>query len=132
MCRRFKAVNDTHGHPAGDRVLVRLAGLLRARLRAADVIGRYGGEEFAVVLEDITGEDAVRLVERLRGEFAAIEHLSREGVPFKVTFSAGLAVLEDGETVSTWVNAADRALYDAKEGGRNRVVLATGPSRGTA
>ena len=114
---RFKAVNDTHGHPAGDRVLVRLAGLLRARLRAADVIGRYGGEEFAVVLEDISGEDAVRLVERLRGEFAAMEQISRERVAFHVTFSAGLAVLEDGETVSSWVNAADRALYEAKEGG---------------
>jgi diguanylate cyclase (GGDEF)-like protein len=129
---RFKDVNDTHGHPAGDRVLIRLAGLLRARLRAADVIGRYGGEEFAVVLEDISGGDAVRLVERLRAEFAGMEQMSRERVPFRVTFSAGLAALEDGETVSSWVNAADRALYEAKEGGRNRVVLSTGPFRGTA
>jgi diguanylate cyclase (GGDEF)-like protein len=129
---RFKAVNDTHGHPAGDHVLVRLSGLLRARLRQADVVGRYGGEEFAVVLEDISGEDAVRLVERLRSEFAAIEHRSREGVPFRVTFSAGLAALEDGESLSAWVNAADRALYAAKEAGRDRVVLATAPSPGTA
>ena len=121
---RFKAVNDTHGHPAGDQVLVRLSGLLRARLRQADVVGRYGGEEFAVVLEDISGEDAVRLVERLRAEFGAIEHRSREGVTFRVTFSAGLAALEDGESVSAWVHAADRALYAAKEAGRDRVVLA--------
>ena len=68
---RFKAVNDEHGHPTGDQVLVRLAGLLRARLRQADVVGRYGGEEFAVVLEDLTADEATRLVERLRTDFAA-------------------------------------------------------------
>lgn len=120
----FKAVNDGHGHPTGDQVLVRLASLLRARLRQADVVGRYGGEEFAVVLEDITGADAVRLVERLRAEFAAIVHRSREGPEFRVTFSAGLAVLEDGDALSSWVSAADRALYAAKAAGRDRVILA--------
>jgi len=120
----FKAINDGHGHPTGDQVLVRLAGLLRARLRQADVVGRYGGEEFAVVLEDLTAHDAARLMERLRAEFAAIDHRSREGAGFRVTFSAGLASLEDGEGVSAWVQAADRALYAAKEAGRNRVVVA--------
>jgi diguanylate cyclase (GGDEF)-like protein len=120
----FKAINDGHGHPTGDQVLVRLAGLLRARLRQADVVGRYGGEEFAVVLEDLIREDAARLVERLRAEFADIEHRSREGAAFHVTFSAGLAALEDGEGVSPWVSAADRALYAAKGAGRNRVVVA--------
>ena len=124
---RFKAVNDEHGHPTGDQVLVRLAALLRARLRQADVVGRYGGEEFAVVLEDLTTEEATRLVERLRADFAGIEHRSREGAEFRVTFSAGLASLEEGDSVSAWVHAADRALYAAKEGGRNRVVVA--PSR---
>jgi diguanylate cyclase (GGDEF)-like protein len=123
---RFKAVNDLYGHPTGDLVLGRLAGLLRARLRQADVVGRYGGEEFAVVLEDLSGPDAVRLLERLRAEFAAIEHRPREGgAPFQVTFSAGLATLEEGEEVSSWVQAADRALYGAKEAGRDRVVVAT-------
>jgi diguanylate cyclase (GGDEF)-like protein len=124
---RFKAVNDDHGHPTGDQVLVRLAGLLRARLRQADVVGRYGGEEFAVVLEDLTEEEAARLVERLRADFAGIEHRSREGADFRVTFSAGLASLQHGESISAWVHAADRALYAAKEAGRNRVVVA--PSR---
>jgi len=124
---RFKAVNDDHGHPTGDQVLVRLAGLLRARLRQADVVGRYGGEEFAVVLEDLTAEEAARLVERLRADFAGIEHRSREGASFRATFSAGLASLQDGESVSAWVHAADRALYAAKAGGRNRIV--TGPAR---
>ncbi|HEV7499602.1 MAG TPA: diguanylate cyclase [Vicinamibacteria bacterium] len=120
----FKAVNDTHGHPTGDQVHVRRASLLRARLRQADVVGRYGGEEFAVVLEDITGADAVRLVERLRAEFAAIAHRSRDGQEFGATFSAGLAPLEDGEALPAWVTAADRALYAAKLAGRDRVVLA--------
>jgi diguanylate cyclase (GGDEF)-like protein len=129
---RFKAVNDEHGHPTGDQVLVRLAGLLRARLRQADVVGRYGGEEFAVVLEDLTPEEAARLVERLRADFAGIEHHTREGAAFRVTFSAGLAALQAGDSVSAWVHAADRALYGAKEGGRNRVVVSTSPSRGTA
>jgi diguanylate cyclase (GGDEF)-like protein len=123
----FKAINDGHGHPTGDQVLVRLAGLLRARLRQADVVGRYGGEEFAVVLEDLTTHDAARLMERLRAEFAGIEHRSREGAEFRVTFSAGLASLEDGESVSAWVHAADQALYAAKAGGRNRIV--TAPAR---
>ena len=123
---RFKDVNDTHGHPTGDQVLVRLASLLRARLRQADVVGRYGGEEFAVVLEDITGADAVRLVERLRSEFAGIVHRSREAESFQVTFSAGLAVLEDADALASWVSAADRALYAAKAAGRDRVVLAPG------
>ncbi len=122
---RFKAVNDRHGHPTGDQVLGRLAGLLRARLRQADVVGRYGGEEFAVVLEDLSGEDAVRLLERLRADFAAIEHRPREGgEPFHVTLSAGLATLGEGEELSAWVQAADRALYAAKEAGRDRVVVA--------
>jgi diguanylate cyclase (GGDEF)-like protein len=126
---RFKAVNDTHGHPTGDQVLVRLAGLLRARLRQADVVGRYGGEEFAVVLEDLTGEEAVRLVDRLRADFAAIEHRSRDGTAFRVTLSAGVAVLEEGESLSSWVNAADRALYSAKEAGRDRIVVAPARKR---
>ena len=121
---RFKAVNDEHGHPTGDQVLMRLSGLLRARLRQADVVGRYGGEEFAVVLEDLAAEDAARLVERLRAEFGGIAHRSREGAEFQVTLSAGLATLEDGEGVSAWVTAADRALYAAKNAGRNRVVIA--------
>jgi diguanylate cyclase (GGDEF)-like protein len=129
---RFKAVNDQHGHPTGDQVLVRLAGLLRARLRQADVVGRYGGEEFAVVLEDLTGEEAARLVERLRADFAAIEHRSREGTAFRVTLSAGVAVLEKGESLSSWVNAADRALYAAKEGGRDRIVMAARRGGGSA
>ena len=131
---RFKDVNDNHGHPTGDQVLVRLAGLLRARLRQADLVGRYGGEEFAVVLEDLSAPEAARLVERLRADFASIEHRPRDGEAFRVTISAGLAALEEAEDLSSWVQAADAALYSAKNGGRDRVVVAPprGPSPGTA
>ena len=87
----FKAVNDTWGHPVGDRVLASLGVLLRRRVRASDTIGRLGGEEFALLLEDLGADDALRLVERLREEFATVRHRSVEGQVFHVGFSAGVA-----------------------------------------
>ena len=119
----FKSVNDRHGHPVGDRVLKSLAALLRRRLRQSDVVGRYGGEEFAVLLDDLDEADALRLVNRLREEFAATEHAGSDGACFRVTFSAGVAMLGDaGATVAAWRRAADDALYAAKAAGRNVVV----------
>jgi diguanylate cyclase (GGDEF)-like protein len=85
-------------------------------------MGRYGGEEFALVLEDLELDDAQRLVDRLRLEFAEIEHAGAE--PFRVTFSAGLAPLRAGQDHVSWFRAADQALYAAKRAGRNRVALA--------
>lgn len=123
----FKAVNDTWGHPVGDRVLASLGVLLRRRLRASDTVGRLGGEEFALLLEDLGAEDAFRLVERLREEFATVRHRSVEGRIFHVGFSAGIALFEPGRmTLETWRQAADDALYAAKASGRGRVVLAEG------
>ena len=118
----FKSVNDRHGHPVGDRVLASLAGLLRRRLRQTDALGRYGGEEFGVLLHDLGGEDAVRLVQRLLDEFSATEHADDGGAVFRVTFSAGVARL-DPETTDfpTWRRLADEALYAAKVDGRARV-----------
>jgi diguanylate cyclase (GGDEF)-like protein len=121
----FKAVNDTWGHPVGDRVLASLGVLLRRRVRASDTIGRLGGEEFALLLEDLGGHDAVRLVDRLRQEFATVRHRSVEGRIFHVGFSAGIALFEPGRmTLEAWRQAADDALYAAKAAGRGRVVLA--------
>lgn len=119
----FKAVNDRFGHPEGDRVLGAFASLLRRRLRQSDVIGRYGGEEFAVVLEALDEPDAVRLADRLRAEFAELEHRSAEGSAFHVTVSAGVAGLPARpSSFEAWRKAADAALYRAKQQGRDRVV----------
>ncbi|HSE42459.1 MAG TPA: response regulator, partial [Acidobacteriota bacterium] len=90
----FKSVNDTYGHIVGDRVLVSLASLLRRRLRQTDTIGRYGGEEFGILIDDLKKDEAVRLINRLLDEFSAIEHQTADNKTFQVTFSAGIAVLK--------------------------------------
>jgi diguanylate cyclase (GGDEF)-like protein len=108
----FKVINDTHGHVAGDRVLASLGTLLRRRLRQNDIVGRYGGEEFALLLASVQLADAVRLCERLLHEFAQ----AQEGL----TFSAGLAEMH--ESFDAAFRRADAALYEAKRNGRARVV----------
>jgi diguanylate cyclase (GGDEF)-like protein len=114
----FKAVNDTYGHTEGDRVLVALAALLRRRLRRSDLIGRYGGEEFAVVLEGASLQNALEVIDDVRNEFSALRH----GNGFQVTLSAGVSdlAMSSGD-VSYWIRSADRALYRAKADGRNQV-----------
>jgi diguanylate cyclase (GGDEF)-like protein len=119
----FKAVNDTYGHQTGDRILMAFAAFLRRRLRHSDIIGRYGGEEFAAILEGLRPDQALGLVSRLGSEFAAIEHESYNGERLIVTFSAGLALLRPDMDLSVWVGNADRALYAAKSAGRNQVLL---------
>jgi diguanylate cyclase (GGDEF)-like protein len=121
----FKSVNDRFGHPVGDRVLVSLSSLLRRRLRPTDTVGRYGGEEFAVLLEDLNVAEAVRLVNRLREDWQATEQHSADGEVFHSTLSAGIAALDPSSMeLDTWRDAADRALYQAKSEGRNRVAVA--------
>jgi diguanylate cyclase (GGDEF)-like protein len=121
----FKQVNDTYGHPTGDRVLKRLARLLQQRLRRSDIIGRYGGEEFAVILPGADGPAAQRVIENLRRHFASVPQVA-EQEEFSVTFSAGVAVFPLSTTTDSLTNMADKALYLAKRSGRNRVVLASG------
>jgi len=121
----FKTVNDKYGHPVGDRVLGALAALLRRRLRQADTIGRYGGEEFAVLIEDLPEADTTRLISRLLEEFAALEHEVAGGGSFHCTFSAGVAMIEPGMDLDSWKKAADDALYAAKAAGRKRVIAAS-------
>jgi len=118
----FKSVNVRHGHAVGDRVLQALAALLRRRLRQSDVLGRYGGEEFAAVLADLDPQDAHALIDRLREEFARVRHEAGDGTSFTVTFSAGVAALPGSGKVGDWCERADRCLYEAKLAGRNRVV----------
>ncbi len=120
----FKTVNDSFGHPVGDRVLAALGALLRRRLRASDTLGRLGGDEFALLLENLSRADALRLVQRLVSEFSTVSHRSAGGEVFHVTFSGGIAFFEPGGSLEKWRRAADGALYAAKAAGRNRIELA--------
>ncbi len=119
----FKKVNDTHGHLVGDRVLQRFADIVRAELRKEDVLVRYGGEEFCVLVPDVAGPGAVTLAGRIRAAVAR-EPFLVEGVELEVTTSAGVAArIDEGpEDVDRLVNRADEALYMAKRRGRNRVA----------
>jgi two-component system cell cycle response regulator len=124
----FKKVNDVHGHPAGDQVLVAIASSIAAALRTEDIFARYGGEEFVVVCRGVELDNAARLAERLRAvvEAAVIEY---QGLRIPVTISVGVAsYVDQPEAAVELVGAADRALYEAKRGGRNRVVKA-GPKQ---
>jgi diguanylate cyclase (GGDEF)-like protein len=120
---RFKSVNDTYGHAAGDAVLKSLARLMKERLRASDVVGRMGGEEFAAVLADTDAAGAARIFDELRRAFARIRH-NAEGREFSVTMSCGVAQFPDFDGASRLSNAADKALYAAKHNGRDRVETA--------
>lgn len=119
---KFKTVNDTYGHMAGDQVIVALARLLKHRLRNTDVIGRYGGEEFALLLKNLTAEKAEELVNELRDDFSKII-FNAGNEQFKVTFSAGISLYPGYSRVEALRMAADVALYEAKEQGRNQVVV---------
>ncbi|MCI0341181.1 MAG: sensor domain-containing diguanylate cyclase [Planctomycetales bacterium] len=123
---RFKSVNDTHGHPAGDRVLRAAGGVLARAVRGDDLAARTGGEEFALLLPGAGAEDALAVAERVRADIAAGEIRLPEGegggARVRVTASAGVAVLAPGEGPADFVARADRALYRAKRGGRDRVV----------
>lgn len=116
----FKAVNDTHGHVVGDQVLAGVGYVIRGQLRLSDVAGRFGGEEFAVLLPDTEIQGAMILAQRLR---QAIEAWSMElaGGRLSVTASVGVACLGAEMAAVDLVDAADRALYQAKRGGRNQV-----------
>ncbi len=119
---QFKLVNDTYGHPAGDRVLKSLSRLLKQRLRRADVVGRYGGEEFALILPDTGGENARYVLEDIRRRFNKITHLAGDQ-HFSVSFSAGIASYPQYASANDLKEAADQALYQSKHAGRDRVSL---------
>lgn len=119
----FKSVNDTRGHPAGDRVLQHTAAVLQKTIRQCDAVGRFGGEEFLLLLPDTTLEGALALAERCRERLAGELVSDDQGQPFSVTGSFGLACNEHCYELASGVliKAADEALYRAKHGGRNRV-----------
>lgn len=121
----FKSVNDTHGHAVGDLVIAAVGTLLRQRFRSTDKLGRYGGEEFTLVLIDCTADNAVSMVNSLREDFAAIQ-FTGGSEPFSCTLSAGVVDNQHfpDDTAESLLNRADQALYQAKSSGRNRVCLA--------
>lgn len=128
----FKHVNDTHGHLAGDRVLRNVADVIRSRIRAQDIVGRYGGEEFLVVLVDTSAQGARRLAEQLREAVQAAScHWGAQRLAVTVSIGVFGGRLEPGDSWDQLIHAADSALYRAKQGGRNRVEMAPALERPT-
>jgi len=121
----FKSVNDTYGHAAGDRVLVRFSALMREQLRATDVLGRYGGEEFVVLMPGTRLAEGILIAERIRAALAA-EIIPP--LPAPVTASFGVAQLREDEGSASLIERIDRAMYEAKAGGRNKVMAARLPA----
>jgi len=124
----FKKLNDTYGHPAGDAALRSLARLLNQHLRKGDQAARYGGEEFVVILPGSDEERSLGAAERLRSALEKHRFVF-EGARIPLTASLGVAVWPaDGKEPEALLSASDRALYAAKEAGRNRVVAASSVS----
>jgi diguanylate cyclase (GGDEF)-like protein len=119
----FKHINDMHGHLVGDRVLRQTAHRLMTMLRPYDTVGRYGGEEFLVVLPGCAASAAMTLAERLRQSMEA-EPIADNNQTFRVTLSLGVSVWDGQITAQELLHSADSALYEAKRGGRNRVMSA--------
>jgi diguanylate cyclase (GGDEF)-like protein len=120
---RFKDVNDHYGHPCGDFILQQVGRLLKDCVRNTDIVTRYGGDEMAIILLEVSKALAMEVSDKLRREVEKRSFVW-QGMAVKITVSIGVAAaLEEG--IEDWnglVNAADQALYQAKDGGRNRVI----------
>jgi diguanylate cyclase len=121
----FKRVNDTHGHGVGDEVLRRFASVAQATVREQDLLARWGGEEFVLLLSDTSLQEAHRVVSRLRESIASL-HMRVGSADISISFSAGLAESVDHESQERLLSRADAAMYAAKAQGRNAVVCAEG------
>lgn len=119
----FKAINDRHGHDIGDRLLVAIAGTMREVLRESDLCGRWGGEEFILLLAEIRLDEAHAIVERLRGRVSAVTITTGE-TRLSVTLSAGISEHRTGERPLATLQRADQALLEAKRNGRDRCLIA--------
>jgi diguanylate cyclase (GGDEF)-like protein len=116
----FKALNDTHGHLAGDEVLRQFANVLQSSLRQSDILCRWGGEEFIVLLREAEGRQAIEVAEKIRRRTEQLT-FSYADQPLRLTASIGLSALQRGDSLHNLLTRADHALYRAKQGGRNRV-----------
>jgi len=120
---RFKRINDTHGHQAGDAVICSAIEVIRQHCRPGDLVGRYGGEEFVLCLPDTPLPLAREIAERICAALAAAT-VNHEGRSIPVTASIGIAALRPDESIEQWLSRADKALYEAKRAGRNRCAIA--------
>ena len=127
----FKQVNDAHGHTVGDSVLRGIAVALQRNVRKVDMVARYGGDEFVVVLPRIAREEAIEVAEKLRRAVAATPLPAPAGAgPVRVTVSVGVAGFgHEATDVAAMIEKADAALFEAKHAGRNRVVAPQAPAR---
>ena len=125
----FKAVNDTHGHLFGSRALVEAAAVIRSSARETDVVSRFGGDEFAIILPDTGGEGAYAVGARVRDKIAAHTFLVADKLNIHLTVSVGVATLPDVAASSEeLVQAADKAMYQVKESGKNGIQAAVAPA----
>lgn len=124
---KFKSVNDTHGHQAGDRVLAGVGQSLPGKLRPYDYSARWGGEEFVVALPHTGEADALKVAERIRASIEGLTLSTANGVALPITASIGVATRRPREKLDQLVERADHAMYAAKASGRNRVVAAEAP-----
>jgi len=123
----FRSINERHGYPGGDKVLIALSLLLRKRLRQSDIIGRYGGDEYGIIAEGLTQEEALALASRLLADFAATAHATPLHAGFYATCSAGISILDPKEMDATkWIQSALTALNAAKQAGRNCALAVQG------
>ncbi|WP_148716030.1 GGDEF domain-containing response regulator [Chitinolyticbacter meiyuanensis] len=120
----FKQVNDQHGHAVGDVVIRALSGLIKQFAPGTELVGRYGGEEFALIFPDTTLMRAAQAVDEMRQRFAGLPFQDASGAAFACTLSAGVAQLKDNMRAGQLIEAADGALYQAKAAGRNTIGLA--------
>lgn len=116
----FKAINDTYGHSTGDQILIRIAELIRSSIRMSDRLFRYGGEEFVIIAENSSSENARKLAENIREKVEQSNLFSKRSI----TISLGVSQLNKDLSADQWLSNADEALYEAKRSGRNKVCVA--------
>jgi diguanylate cyclase (GGDEF)-like protein len=128
----FKEINDTHGHHAGDIVLMKMAALVKLNTRSSDLVGRYGGDEFLVLITSTDADHVISYAEKLREKIAAADiEIPGSEKPVRISISGGLAVFPtNGQSTTELLKAADDALYEAKRQGRNRIMVAASPGIG--
>jgi len=119
----FKKVNDTYGHDMGDKVIIQIADFLRSNTKAGDIVARFGGEEFCIVIKDISKEGALKVLERIREEVESFSCKTDTTKDLHITVSIGATIFQEEESLEDNINRADMMLYNAKNGGRNQLLF---------